>query len=155
MVDELQQMLIEHACQKLIIEYGHRIDRHDAAGFAALFAQDAAYKPAAEPVPLLGREAIWRWACDYPAERLTRHLCTNILVGVLSTDRAVSSSYAVVFREPNANGNGISARVTPRAIVKYHDEFRRTGEGWKFSSRYYDVDFLEASESARPESWTK
>lgn len=154
-MDELQRMLIEHACQKLMINYSHRIDEHDADGFAALFAEDATYKPAVEPAPLVGREAIRRWAREYPAQRLTRHVCGNLLVDVLDHDRAIGSSYAVVFREPTPMGAEISSRVTPRAVVKYHDEFRSTGEGWRFSLRYYDVDFLDSGESVRPGRWSR
>lgn len=153
-MDELRRMLIEHQCRKLMVRYCYHIDRRDAAGFAGIFTEDGMYKPAAEPAPLHGRRAILEWVRAYPPDRFGRHVCTNALVEVIDEDHARGTSCGVVFREPQPRDGEISTRVTPRSVIEYFDTFRRTPHGWRIASRYYQVQFMEAGESIRPQAWT-
>lgn len=149
-MDELSRIVTEHECQKLMSLYCKHLDLQDAEAFAGLYTEDAVYKPAAAPEPFVGRRAILEWAHAYPKDRLGRHLSTNQVVEVLDADHATGWSYAVVFREPEPQAGVMSTRVTPRSMVEYHDEFRRTDEGWRFASRYYVIHFLQAEEPNRP-----
>ncbi len=63
---------------------------------------------------------------------------------------AKGTSYAITFREPDPKEGEISARSNPRAVVEYIDTYKRTTDGWKFSSRFYNIDFLQADETNRP-----
>lgn len=153
-MDALQRMLIEHECQKLMVQYCHHLDHLDADGFAGIFTDDGMYKPAALPAPMHGRSAILDWIHAYPTDRLGRHFSTNALVEVVDEDHATGTSYAVVFREPQPREGEISTRVTPRSVAEYFDTFRRTPEGWRFASRYYQVHFMQEEESIRPLAWT-
>jgi hypothetical protein len=150
-MDDLSRLAIEHECQKLMSRYCNHLDHGESEAFAGLYAEDAVYKPAAAPEPIVGRAAILDWARAYPKHRLGRHLSTNQVVEVEGPDRATGSSYAVVFREPDPQAGVLSTRVVPRSVVEYRDEFRRTDEGWLFASRYYTIDFLQAEESNRPD----
>lgn len=153
-MDDLNRMLIEHECRKLMILYCNHLDHSDPESFAGIYAEDAMYKPAALPDPIHGRPAILEWAKAYPKHRLGRHFSTNQLVEVVDEDRATGRSYAVVFREPDPREGTVSTRVTPRSVVEYFDEFRRTAEGWRIASRYYQVQFMEEGEAVRPLPWT-
>lgn len=153
-MDDVDRMLIEHECRKLMILYCHHLDHSSPEGFAGIYTEDAMYKPAALPEPIHGRPAILEWAEAYPKDRLGRHLSMNQLVEVVDQDHATGRSYAVVFREPNPRDGVLSARVTPRSVVEYFDEFRRTPQGWRIASRYYQVQFMEESEEVRPLPWT-
>ena len=152
-MDELQRIVIEHECRKLMSLYCHHIDHQDAEGFAGLYAEDAYYKPAAAPAPILGRPAILDWIKAYPGHRLGRHLTTNEIVEVVDAEHATGSCYAVVFRDPDPQPGVLSDRVTPRSVCEYRDEFRRTADGWRFSRREYRIDFLQAEETNRPTPW--
>ena len=73
---------------------------------------------------LSGRESIVRSYMSTPAERITRHVCTNIRIVVESVDQARGMTYVVVYSK---NGN-------PR-VGEFKDEFMRTAEGWRIISR--------------------
>jgi SnoaL-like protein len=153
-MNDVERMLIEHECSKLMTLYCQHLDHEDAEGFAGIYAEDAMYKPAALPEPMYGRQAILDWAKAYPKDRLGRHFSTNQVVEVVDEDHAIGRSYAVVFREPEPRQGVLSDRVTPRSVVEYFDEFGRTAEGWRISSRYYQVQFMQDEETVRPLPWT-
>ena len=149
-MDPVQRMLIEHECRNLTVRYCQHLDHLDPDGFASIYTEDAVYKPAVEPVPIEGREAIRAWIGRYPKDRLGRHIATNQIVDVIDADKAKGTSYAIVFREPAPQEGVISSRVMPRSLVEYTDTYRRTEEGWKIARRFYRFDFLDAEETRRP-----
>ena len=149
-MDAMSQLRIEHTCQRLMALYCRHLDHLDPEAFANLYTEDAIYKPAAEPEPIVGRPAILAWVRAYPKHRLGRHLSTNQVVDVLDPESATGWSYAVVFREPDPQEGVVSPRVTPRSVVEYRDEFRHTAEGWRIASRIYQIHFLQAEEPNRP-----
>lgn len=149
-MDALNRMLIEHECSKLSDLYCRHLDFRDPEAFANLYTEDALYKPAIQPAPIVGRARILEWFHTYPANRTVRHLATNKLIEVLDADNARGTSYAVTFREPDPRDGEISSRSTPRAVVEYVDTYRRTEDGWKFATRYYNIDFLQGDEPNRP-----
>lgn len=152
-MDDLTRLGAENECRKLMLLYCWHIDHLDPEAFAGLFAADAEYKPAAEPVPMVGREAIRTWADAYPKEKLGRHVSTNQIIEVADESNATGVSYSVVFRDPAPAEGEVSANVVPRCLVEYVDTFKRTDEGWKFTSRCYRMIFLEESETNRPRLW--
>ncbi|NKQ55511.1 nuclear transport factor 2 family protein [Amycolatopsis sp. K13G38] len=149
-MEDLQRLVIEHGCQKLMARYCLHLDHLELDQFAGLWAPDGIYKPAAASEPIVGRTAILEWAHAYPKHRLGRHLSANEVVEVIDREHATGTSYAVVFREPDPRPGVLSARVTPRSVAEYTDEFRLTPEGWRFASRVYRINFLQAEESNRP-----
>ena len=84
------------------------------------------HRPSLEPV--VGREAILKAYRARRADRLTRHICTNIRITVESTDKARGLTYAVVY---SATGD----EKAEERIGEFEDEFIRTSEGWKFAVR--------------------
>lgn len=149
-MDEISRMLAEHQCQKLSDLYCRHLDYKDPEAFAAIFTEDAVYKPAIQPRPIVGRDNIRQWCHDYPSTRFLRHLSTNQIVEVLDETRAKGTSYAITFREPDPRPDQISGRSTPRAVVEYVDTYRKTGDGWKIATRFYNIDFLDSEETNRP-----
>lgn len=147
---DIEKMLIEHECRKLSVLYCLYLDAQDSAGFASIYTRDAIYKPAIMPEPVVGRDAILQWAERYPKNRLGRHFSANEHVEVIDENHAKGRSYAMVFREPAPQADLISIRTCPRSVVEYNDSYRRTDQGWKISKRYYNIIFMEESESNRP-----
>jgi hypothetical protein len=149
-VDAITRMLIEHDCRKLSDLYCKHLDHRNPDGFASLFTEDAVYKPAIQPVPIETRARILEWFHTYPADRTVRHLSTNQVVDVIDERTAKGTSYALTFREAKPEEGKISSQTNPRAVVEYVDTYRRTDDGWKFATRYYNIDFLQADETNRP-----
>lgn len=143
-VDVVERLVAESGCRDLSGQYCRHLDHLDPEAFAALWTEDGEYKPAASTSTIVGREAILAWARSYPTDRLGRHLSTNQIIEVTDSDRAVGSSYSVVFREPRPEIGAISTRVVPRSVVEYQDKYWRTSDGWRFASRVYTYSFLEA-----------
>lgn len=149
-MDDLARMLIEYQCAKLADLYCEYLDHRNPEAFADLYTEDAIYKPAIQPVPIVSRVKILEWIHAYPKDRHVRHLATNRLVEVVDENRARGTSYALTFREPSPKSGIISGRSMPRSVVEYVDTYRRTGQGWKIATRYYNFSFLQEDETNRP-----
>jgi hypothetical protein len=128
---------IERICERLVLDFVDHGDRQDYAALAALFASDATLvRPNGEA--LAGAAAILKSYQSRPAGRITRHICTNIRITVLSAERARGFSYAVVYsakaNEPAEAHFGV--RADERVLIgEFDDEFVRTPEGWRFAKR--------------------
>jgi hypothetical protein len=114
---------IERACERLIVDFAYFSDRREYESLGALFTENGAMTRPSGNV-LAGRGEIVRSYKTTPAERVTRHICTNIRIVVESADQARGMTYAVVY---STNGS-------PR-VGEFEDEFLRTPEGWRIAAR--------------------
>lgn len=142
-MNDMDRMLIEHECCKLMLNYCQHVDHLAPNAFANLFNDDALYNPAAHP-EMNGRAEILEWIKAYPENRRARRCSVNQIVEVIDADNATGTSYAIVFRQENPVEGRPSPNVAPRAVVKYRDKFRRTTEGLRITERQYQYDFLQA-----------
>ena len=132
-----ESIVIERACERLVLDFVDRSDRQDYEALAALFAPNATLiRPNGDE--LVGRDAIIKSYQAKAGARITRHFCTNIRITVESTERARGLTYALVYSavasRPPEGHFGIPAE--PRHLVgEFEDEFVRTPQGWRFSSR--------------------
>ncbi|HEU4618030.1 MAG TPA: nuclear transport factor 2 family protein, partial [Gammaproteobacteria bacterium] len=73
-----------------------------------------------------------------PAERITRHLCTNILIHVESAKSARGSTYVILY---SADATGASDKrfgltSEPRKLLgEFDDRFALTEDGWRIAER--------------------
>src|SRR5262245_54382798 len=103
---------IERACAGLVYDFAFFSDRQDYESLAALFTPDGAMiRPSG--APLTGRAAILESYRLRPAERVTRHFCTNVRITVESSDRARGLTYALLYtanaKEPAEGHLGLKA----------------------------------------------
>jgi len=142
-MDELRTLLAERACERLINEYARRVDFGEAARIADLFTEDATWE--GDQV-FEGRERIRQWFTGRQevTRRVSRHVCTNVIVEVLSPTEARSHCYMINYRHDRAEGDDSLPVPTevPKYVGELHDEFRLTDEGWLFSRRRVTVAFL-------------
>jgi hypothetical protein len=136
-LSEIEVLIIERACERLVLDFVDRSDRQDYEGLAGLFASDAVLvRPNGES--LAGPAAILKSYQSRPAGRITRHICTNIRVTVISPERARGISYAVVYsasaNEPPESHFGVKAEAR-HMVGEFEDEFVRTPQGWRFANR--------------------
>jgi len=129
--------LIERACTRLVLEASAANDRHDFGTFASLFAADAVlYRPSGEP--LRGRLAIIESYRARPRSRMTRHVCSNVLVHVETASAARALTYVVVYgadAEIPPDGHFGVACEPRRLVGEFADRFALTTEGWRIKER--------------------
>lgn len=142
-MDPLERLLAQRACEELIYEYARRVDLGDASAIADLFTIDAQWQG---DILLDGQAQIRDWFTrrGEVQRRVSRHVCTNVSVNVLSPTEAESVCYMVNYRHDRAEGDlslPVPAEV-PKYVGELRDRFLRASEGWRFARRQVDVTFL-------------
>ncbi len=135
-LSEQDRMLIEHACQRLVLESIAANDRQDYAAFAALFTSDGLlHRPNGEP--LCGPQEIVESYRTRPRNRLTRHICTNIVVKVDSPHAASATIYVVLYSADALNlDKHFGAKCDSRTLIgELEDRFKLTLDGWRIAER--------------------
>jgi SnoaL-like protein len=134
----LEALLIERACERLVLESVALNDRQDYDGLAQLFAEHAVLTRPSSPEPIVGKENIMRSYRSRPAARLTRHVCSNIRITVESPDRARGTSYVLLFsaNAEQAPDGHFGVKADARQVLgAFEDEFARTEDGWRITAR--------------------
>jgi len=135
---EIETMLIERACERLITEFFEAVDLRDEARLDSLFTEDATYaRPIAPDAIISGRDAIRKSFEARPAGRVGRHTCSNVHITVESAGRATGTHRVVLYMGPEQSpdpqfGYKADARVL---IGEFADVFVNTSQGWRFHSR--------------------
>jgi ketosteroid isomerase-like protein len=136
-VAAMQRVLIEQACQGVVLRTAACIDRGDAEALAALFSDDAVLvRPGAEP--LTGRASIRDSYAQRPPQRMTRHLVTNMLVDVESPEQARVRSTVLLWTGSTGDPESPHGRPAHRRemVGEFDDRLRRLGIGpWLIARR--------------------
>lgn len=134
-MDPLQTLLIKDACRHLVLRAAALADANEPGALAALFAEGGLLvRPGAEP--LIGREAIRQSYTQRPAERITRHLVTNIVVEVESETEARAASVVLLWSGSTQDTPGPQGRPAQREVVgEFSDRLSLTPEGWRIARR--------------------
>lgn len=104
-METIEHMLMAHACQQVVLRTAACADANDADQLSALFTEQAVLvRPGAEP--LHGREAIRQAYAQRPAERITRHLVSNLLVDVAADRRVRVRSSVLLWSGSRADADG-------------------------------------------------
>jgi hypothetical protein len=131
-MDDLQRLMIERACQRLVLDFARFNDGWDHEALAALFAEDCEFARPLDPDhPYYGRAAVHAIFRDRKP-RLTRHVMTNIVIDVISPDEARGNSYVTMISSPETEGAQPGEGIF---FGGFDDVFVRTADGWKFKSR--------------------
>ena len=139
---ELEKMLIERACERLVVEYCHLTDHGEAAQVADLFTEDGIWTSSENT--MTGREKLRRGFQHRQdnAARMSRHVCTNLLIDVIDQDTARGVVYLTLYRHDGEPGRGTSPAQAPAMVGEYRDEFGRTPAGWRFCRREISLSFI-------------
>jgi ketosteroid isomerase-like protein len=128
---ELDRLVAERACERLILDYAANNDASDWDAVAALYTVAGRMSRPTEPdVFVEGRDAILA-AFQARPPRTTRHICANIRVTIESETRATASSQILLF---------MAADKLP-LVGSYADQFSHTAAGWRFAERRGSLDF--------------
>ncbi len=133
---DLQAEHIRRECERVFMEIAWLTDHGPQHAIAQIFADDGELDR--DGTVLRGRAALLDLYAKRPASLMTRHLVSNVIVSLLSNERAVCQAYATVYRFRTADGSIPVPPVTcdgPESIVEYEDQMVRTNEGWKVGRR--------------------
>ena len=105
---------------------------------ASLFTPDGALRMPNVPVELVGQEEIRAWGERVPD--LVDFLVQNTHPGTIALDGDTASGRAYIQELGRARDGrqGLNYAI-------YHDRYRRTGDGWKFTERVYEVRYLDTT----------
>ena len=124
------QLAIEHACARLIALYANYNDEGRWDDVAALYVEDGIMaRPSAPDDLIVGRDAILASFTARPA-RTSRHLCTNIVIDVVSPVEATGQSAVALFMPDKAPKLGW-----------FHDRFVKHNGRWLFAQRLGSLSF--------------
>lgn len=143
-MDDLERLMAERACERLLYDYCRCVDFGEASRMAELFTEDGVWE--ADDLVLSGRDAIRAHFLkrEKKVRRVSRHLCTNVAIDVVDDSHAEGMCYFANVRHDRAEGD-LSLPV-PIEVPKYTGEYRfrfvRTDEGWRFRLQHVDVAFL-------------
>jgi NAD(P)-dependent dehydrogenase (short-subunit alcohol dehydrogenase family) len=135
---ELELLLAEQACLRLMTAYNVRLDAGDFAGFAEVFSADGAWAQVSSPAfEVRGHAAIRKVAERLPPEKIRRHMLQNAQVTVLGPDHAEGFCIGLVVDGPTGNGSlpvPVSAGGV-ELVAEYRDTYRKGPEGRRITRR--------------------
>ena len=105
---------------------------------ASLFTPDGALRMPNVPVDLVGREEIRAWGDRVPT--FVDYLVQTTHPGMIRLDGDTASGRAYL-QELIRTRDGHSELN----FAIYHDRYRRTGDGWKFTERVYEIRYRDTT----------
>ncbi|MFP8884541.1 MULTISPECIES: nuclear transport factor 2 family protein [Streptomyces] len=133
-LDPVERLLAERACERVVLDFVHRLDLGEPASVAELFTPEGVWQWPGGGRRVAGREALRAYFGSRPADRLSRRMCTNVRVTVESPDTAAATTYFATYRADGHTG-GLVPPGPPVNVGHYEDAFRRTGESWLIERR--------------------
>ena len=142
-LDDAHAMLVERACARLVTQYCHFVDHGQASKIAELFTDDGVWT--SPDTTMTGRVEIQRGFAgrERNSRRMSRHVCSNLLIDVLDEATATGVAYLTLYRHDGEEGRSLSPVGPPALIGEYRDLFQRTTDGWRFKRRETQVSFAQ------------
>jgi ketosteroid isomerase-like protein len=126
----------------VLYRYSSAVDSFDTEGVRSTLADDIeAHYGNAEPV--FGGDALAAWIAEATATVIWQHHLLNVYHVKIDGDEASTLAYLTsyqVFKEDPA-----AAIIL---VARYHDELRRTPDGWKISKRVMELLWGESKADA-------
>ena len=110
----------------------------DRARLASLFTPDGALRMPNIPAELIGREQIRAGGERLQAQWEFFVQTTHPGTIQLDDDTATGRAYIQELARARDGRQGLNYAI-------YHDRYQRTGDGWKFTERVYEIRYLDTS----------
>ena len=120
-------------------EFTDAVMMRDYGRVASLFTPDGALRMPNVPVDLAGREEIRAWGEQGagPCGSTSCRPRTRARSGWTATPRPAA---------PTSKSSSACATASSELnYAIYHDRYQRTGDGWKFTERVYEIRYLDTS----------
>ncbi|MGW8573721.1 nuclear transport factor 2 family protein [Streptomyces niveus] len=144
-LDPADRLIAERACERLIVEFVHKLDLGDPGDVADLFTDAGFWEWTEGGRRIQGRDALRSYFAGRPVDRLSRRMCANILVTVISEATATATSYFTTYRVDGHTGGPVPPR-TPTQVGHYEDTFLKAEGRWLLSSRSLHLAFAGPTE---------
>jgi uncharacterized protein (TIGR02246 family) len=136
-VNELDVLLIQRACERVIIDSATCNDARQWAELAALYTADGVVvRPNGQR--LEGRAAIEAAYAAGSPDRVTRHLCANVRVDVSGPDAARATTTVLIVSGVRTDDADVMFGVVPNehhVVGEFADDLVRTDDGWRIAER--------------------
>lgn len=119
-------------------EFADAAMMRDYDRLASLFTPDGALRMPDIPVELAGREQIRAWGARVP--EVLDYLVQTTHPGVIQVDGDAASGRAYM----QELGRARDGRSEQNFAI-YHDRYRRTADGWRFTERVYEVRYRDTT----------
>jgi uncharacterized protein (TIGR02246 family) len=143
--DQIDRMVAERACERLLNEYARRVDSGTASAMAELFTADGVWL-GADGRGMNGQDEIREAFTRREAltRRQSRHVITNVLVDVTSPTDATGIAYLINYRHDSTTGQAEHPAPAdhPKFVGEYHLTFRKVEGEWKIATLRFDLAFL-------------
>ncbi|MGX7757637.1 nuclear transport factor 2 family protein [Streptomyces angustmyceticus] len=139
------RLIAERACERLITEFVHKLDLGEPGEVAELFTEDGLWEWAEGDRRIQGRDALRSYFGGRPADRLSRRICTNVLVTLTSAATATATTYFTTYRVDGHTGGFVPPRA-PTQVGHYEDAFLKVDGRWLLSSRSLFLAFAGPTE---------
>jgi len=137
-MSDLQAIADRVEIEALRGEFTDAVMMRDYDRVASLFTPDGVWRMPKIPVELAGWEEIRAWGERVPA--LVDYLVQTTHPGTIQLDGDTASGRAYLCELIRLHDGSSELNY---AI--YHDRYQRTGDGWKFTERSYEVRYLDHS----------
>lgn len=115
------------------------------ASVADLFTQDGSWEWPAGDRRIEGHDALRIYFGNRPSDRLSRRICSNILVTVTSADTAAATTYFTTYRV-DGYSEGLVPPRPPVQVGHYEDTFRKVDDTWLLTTRTLFLSFAGPTE---------
>jgi ketosteroid isomerase-like protein len=137
-MSDLQAIADRVEIEALRGEFTDAVMMRDYDRAASLFTPDGALRMPNVPVELVGREEISAWGERVPA--FVDYLVQNTHPGMIRLDGDTASGRAYM-----SELIGLRDGSSELNYAIYHDRYQRTGDGWKFTERVYEIRYRDTT----------
>jgi len=127
---------IERACERIVYGYSRALDLGDMSAAADFFAENGSLtRPMAPTQVIQGRESIRAALLTRPKTLLTKHLATNVMIDVVSSNEAHGLSCLTMISTTPGDATAPYVSAGPVYFGEFKDRFVREGGAWKILER--------------------
>jgi SnoaL-like domain len=129
----LQTLLDRTEIADVLYRYSSSVDSFDTAGVRSTLADDI-WAQYGNGDPVEGGDRLAAWIAEATATVIWQHHLLNVYHITLDGDQAKTLSYLTSYQVFEENPDAAIILV-----ARYHDELRRTSDGWKISKRVMEL----------------
>lgn len=119
-------------CGQALLRFFRSLDEDDAEGVVREFAADGVWHRRGERFE--GHEALRAAMAARPADRVVRHVVTNLVVTPGADGQATAGSYMMAYAAARPAAGGVATLGAPGALHGCTTAFRLEGGAWRITS---------------------
>lgn len=140
-MEPIDRLLIEAECTQLCVRFARYLDNGDFEAMFALFTPDGVFDRVGQV--LRGHEEMRAAFGSRPPGITSRHVVTNLDWLEVSADHVEAHVYNLSFHAVGDDTAGPLTYAKENArFLDFHDHYRLTDDGWRFTSRTAGVVFV-------------